>query len=424
MHNTLFADTINKKLTLQANLNLLMHRLLYSLAILLFTLPSFSQSKDFKWSVDVGAGAYGDFQDGFNGLISKLSLNRYISPTFDLTLANSLGMLNSESESFFDITSTSLNLRYKFYNNSILDDDVKYQPYFLAGPAISSHYERLLLGAHVGIGVKKKLTEKVSLFSEFNYIQTPSSTYYNDDPRNSSKISHSKRLNYWKASIGISIQFGSCPDDDGDGVCREKDRCPKTPKGVAVDHKGCPIDSDSDGIYDYQDLCPLDAGSVEFAGCPAPFSKPLIFEDSDFDGVFDVDDECPNEAGNIDSNGCQFVEEMEELEALVVYFDFDKYLLNEDEKEKLNYFLSKLELAPNYSITVIGNTDSYGRSDYNLKLSLIRAQIVKDYLVKNGLDESRIFPKGLGQIDSSMMSDSVNASQLNRRVTIELINIW
>ena len=30
-----------------------------------------------------------------------------------------------------------------------------------------------------------------------------------------------------------------CPDEDGDGVCDDKDACPGTPKGIAVDERGC-----------------------------------------------------------------------------------------------------------------------------------------------------------------------------------------
>ncbi|MFI5149248.1 MAG: thrombospondin type 3 repeat-containing protein [Bacteroidia bacterium] len=45
-------------------------------------------------------------------------------------------------------------------------------------------------------------------------------------------------------------------DSDGDGVKDSDDRCPGTPKGVAVDEHGCPLDSDGDGVPDYLDLEP------------------------------------------------------------------------------------------------------------------------------------------------------------------------
>jgi hypothetical protein len=45
-------------------------------------------------------------------------------------------------------------------------------------------------------------------------------------------------------------------DSDGDGVPDINDRCPGTPKGVAVDKFGCPLDSDGDGVPDYLDKEP------------------------------------------------------------------------------------------------------------------------------------------------------------------------
>lgn len=42
-------------------------------------------------------------------------------------------------------------------------------------------------------------------------------------------------------------------DLDGDGVQNLYDKCPDTPKGVAVDGSGCPVDRDKDGVPDYLD---------------------------------------------------------------------------------------------------------------------------------------------------------------------------
>ena len=36
----------------------------------------------------------------------------------------------------------------------------------------------------------------------------------------------------------------------------DRDACPDTPAGVAVDDRGCPLDSDGDGVPDYKDKCP------------------------------------------------------------------------------------------------------------------------------------------------------------------------
>ncbi len=66
------------------------------------------------------------------------------------------------------------------------------------------------------------------------------------------------------------------PDEDGDGVTDQFDKCPKTPKGVAVDAHGCPLDTDGDGVPDYKDkqlITPTECQPVDADGvgkCPCP----------------------------------------------------------------------------------------------------------------------------------------------------------
>ena len=95
---------------------------------------------------------------------------------------------------------------------------------------------------------------------------------------------------------GISAKsiyaFGK--DSDGDGVSDKKDKCPSTPKGVAVSKEGCPLDADRDGTPDYMDKCPKAIGSADMAGCP----------DTDKDGVSDYEDACADVPGLPRFKGC------------------------------------------------------------------------------------------------------------------------
>lgn len=105
-------------------------------------------------------------------------------------------------------------------------------------------------------------------------------------------------------SMGVSICWGSNRrDKDKDGVWDKIDMCADTPRGVAVDSVGCPLDEDHDGVPDYLDHClgtlPEARRYVDTYGCDM---------DSDGDGVEDYKDLCPNtprEAwGKVDSVGC------------------------------------------------------------------------------------------------------------------------
>jgi hypothetical protein len=55
-------------------------------------------------------------------------------------------------------------------------------------------------------------------------------------------------------------------DADQDGVRDRRDRCYNTPKGARVDGRGCPTDSDGDGVADYLDLEPSSLGPVDLLG--------------------------------------------------------------------------------------------------------------------------------------------------------------
>jgi hypothetical protein len=85
--------------------------------------------------------------------------------------------------------------------------------------------------------------------------------------------------NNWELSGGISFFFGGGPseppppaDTDGDGVTDDRDQCPNTPLGTAVDSFGCPVpvDSDGDGVPDDRDQCPETpfGEEVDSDGCP------------------------------------------------------------------------------------------------------------------------------------------------------------
>lgn len=75
-----------------------------------------------------------------------------------------------------------------------------------------------------------------------------------------------------------------------------------------------------------------------------------------------------------------------------------------------------LQQNPDILVEIDGHTDNVGKHAYNQKLSLARANSVKDYLVQRGIQESRIATKGYGYDKPIAGNDTPEGRQKNRRI--------
>ena len=73
---------------------------------------------------------------------------------------------------------------------------------------------------------------------------------------------------------------------------------------------------------------------------------------------------------------------------------------------------------PDLRVTVEGHTDSVGSAAYNQKLSERRAQAVKRYLVRQGIDPSRITTEGYGKSRPIASNETEEGRAKNRRADI------
>jgi OOP family OmpA-OmpF porin len=80
------------------------------------------------------------------------------------------------------------------------------------------------------------------------------------------------------------------------------------------------------------------------------------------------------------------------------HFDFDKSVLKPEDKAILDSLVRELDGAAYESIYVTGHTDRIGRAEYNMGLSLRRANEVKSYLIKKGIPANRIEVEGRGKL--------------------------
>ena len=73
-----------------------------------------------------------------------------------------------------------------------------------------------------------------------------------------------------------------------------------------------------------------------------------------------------------------------------IYFEYNSYTLSPEAQEKLIKAAKFLMSDNSFRIKVEGNTDERGSTGYNLSLGEKRAQVVKDFLVKYGVNPKRI----------------------------------
>ena len=430
--------------------------------ILAFTASLNAQTMDKKWGLGLGIGAYGtNARDGGVGFMPELYLSRYLSPRLDLMLKTDMGLFRSDLVSKLDLVNPFINLRYKFS-----DETKNFRPYVYAGPGLLWDNQENGLNFDAGLGSKYYLSPNTAFYAEVGYIHSI------DVLRSGINVQDK----FLKATIGVEFDFGKAKDTDMDGVSDNKDKCPDTPAGVAVDANGCPLDTDGDGVADYLDDCPTVAGLTSLKGCPdadgdgvadkndkcpdtpkgwkvdatgCPLDKdedgvadaidkcpdtPAGIDvdkngcpvDTDGDGVADYLDGCPTVAGPKENKGCPIIEKAAEVSPEMtiepVYFEYDKSNILQVEKAKIEKLVKLLKANDNYSVDMTGNADSKGTEEYNMKLSGRRIDSVVKAITSSGVKAVRISKeKSLGESNPAATNDTEEGRALNRRVEFEVI---
>ena len=102
-------------------------------------------------------------------------------------------------------------------------------------------------------------------------------------------------------------------------------------------------------------------------------------------------------------------------------FDFDKSVLKPDARAKLADLVSKTKGVNLEVIIAVGHTDSIGTVAYNQKLSIRRAEAVKEYLVSQGVERNRVYTEGKGESQPVASNKTAAGRAQNRRVEVEVV---
>lgn len=105
-----------------------------------------------------------------------------------------------------------------------------------------------------------------------------------------------------------------------------------------------------------------------------------------------------------------------------IYFDFDKATFKTESYTELNKLEAMLAQNSGMMVEIAGHTDAVGTKEYNQGLSLRRAQAVKTYLTKKGIDARRVKPVGYGKSKPLASNDDEQGGrELNRRVEFKVL---
>jgi outer membrane protein OmpA-like peptidoglycan-associated protein len=120
-----------------------------------------------------------------------------------------------------------------------------------------------------------------------------------------------------------------------------------------------------------------------------------------------------------------FVLESEFIEKRYIYFDFDKSNIKSLFYADLNRMVALLNNHPEMGFSVGAHADARGSHPYNQALSERRANSVKRYMVRKGIDPSRINTHGFGELlIINRCVDGVNCKEIehsvNRRAELKI----
>lgn len=109
-----------------------------------------------------------------------------------------------------------------------------------------------------------------------------------------------------------------------------------------------------------------------------------------------------------------------------IFYDLNKFNINEQAKKELNRLVQFMQDNPNTKVEISSHTDSRDTNTYNQTLSQNRANAAVDYVISQGINGSRIIGVGYGETRLlNKCADGVECTetqhQLNRRTEMKVI---
>ncbi|MGE3799485.1 MAG: OmpA family protein [Candidatus Kapaibacterium sp.] len=98
-----------------------------------------------------------------------------------------------------------------------------------------------------------------------------------------------------------------------------------------------------------------------------------------------------------------------------IHFAYNRYDIERESMPELDYLVTLMKARPTLRIKIEGHTDDVGEELYNQRLSRLRAESVKRYMVSRGILADRLFTVGYGESRPTALNDTEDNRRLNRR---------
>jgi peptidoglycan-associated lipoprotein len=104
------------------------------------------------------------------------------------------------------------------------------------------------------------------------------------------------------------------------------------------------------------------------------------------------------------------------------FFPYDSYKLTSAARSAIQANADYLKANPSASVQVEGHCDERGTTEYNLALGERRANAAMDYLVKLGVEKSRLSTISYGEERPSVQGSDEDAWSKNRRAEFVILS--
>lgn len=414
------------------------------ISFLLFNTSLFSQNNENQWIFSVGYSAvdlypsgakegtpyhpqgkvFEDFfnvSDHWNFGGPTISISKLIVKSFYLGIEmsiNEIKKIESQDKIDFPYYSGEVFLRKTFNNKK------KLRPFVKSGFGISG-IDRGLFGDSIPFSqyFSKTLSPSFGLqYRLTNHIGFEISSSFN-------KAIDKKGITHLRHNASLYIGLGDT-DKDRDGIINRKDKCPKIP-GLP-EFNGCP-DADSDGIPDPEDKCPEVFGEKADNGCPkvnelSEEHEMTVNENKEIQ----IGTESSTFTDNISNMSNQSSDEKADIlqeeniskikipdDQMLIYFPANSSrVLGKKTIKKLKNVVGILLNEMDLKVLLEGHSSNDGDFTINLNLSQQRANIVKDFLIGEGVESNRISVKALGEDEPIFDNNTSQGRALNRSVLI------